>query len=286
MPAILATTDLSPRSEPTLQRAAQIAAKSGHSLHIVHVIDSDQGALLPQALIDQTTALFDAQVSSLLPEDADEPVRHIRHGSPFDSILALATEIDAELIVVGGHRHNLVERVFVGTTGERVMRLGSLPVLRAKRAGDQRWRKIVAATDMSACSARALHSAYSLNLVDDAEVVIAHIFDPVSEGITLSMGPDDTRAHERIRERKDAALSEMAEFLRQHDLERPGQRLLAIPARAFNGLQEVVNGESPDLVIMGTRGLSGVQRLAMGSLAESAVRDLQCDVLVVPPEPE
>jgi nucleotide-binding universal stress UspA family protein len=41
---------------------------------------------------------------------------------------------------------------------------------------------------------------------------------------------------------------------------------------------------SPDLVVMGTRGSGAVARLVLGSVAEEALRTLDCDVLAVPRE--
>lgn len=41
---------------------------------------------------------------------------------------------------------------------------------------------------------------------------------------------------------------------------------------------------SPDLVVIGTRGYGVVGRLVLDSVAEEALRTLDCDVLAVPPE--
>ncbi len=283
MPAILATTDLSARSDRAIGRAAQLADSLRGALHIVHVIDSDQGALLPQSLIEQTTALFEDHVAALVAQSSVEPRLHILNGSPFSRILDLANEVAADLIVVGAHRHSLLDRIFVGTTGERVMRLGSRPVLRAQLPPERAYDKVMAATDLSDCSAQAMQCAASLRLTGQSDLIVAHIFDPISEGITLSLGPADTAAQQRVEARKAAVLSEMQDFLKAHALDDLPHRLLAVPARIFSGLQELVNGETPDLVVMGTRGQSGLQHMMLGSLAEAAVRDLSCDVLVVPP---
>ncbi|MCY1455627.1 Universal stress protein family protein [compost metagenome] len=49
-------------------------------------------------------------------------------------------------------------------------------------------------------------------------------------------------------------------------------------------LQRMVDKHRPDLLVMGTRGMGGVKRALIGSVADYALRELDCDILVVPPE--
>jgi nucleotide-binding universal stress UspA family protein len=48
-------------------------------------------------------------------------------------------------------------------------------------------------------------------------------------------------------------------------------------------LRRAVARFSPDLVVVGTRGHGALGRLVLGSVAEEALRTLDCDVLAVPP---
>ena len=50
-------------------------------------------------------------------------------------------------------------------------------------------------------------------------------------------------------------------------------------------LRKIVARLSPNLVVVGTRGRGTLGRLMLGSVAEEALRTLNCDVLAVPPMP-
>jgi nucleotide-binding universal stress UspA family protein len=61
---------------------------------------------------------------------------------------------------------------------------------------------------------------------------------------------------------------------------------VALETRVLRGavgqtLLQAVKEVRPDLLVMGSSGLSGVRRLLLGSVAESLVRNAECPVLVV-----
>jgi nucleotide-binding universal stress UspA family protein len=55
-------------------------------------------------------------------------VAHFRRGSPAENIAQLASDLDADLVVVGSHGHRGLERLFLGSVAERVARLARCPV--------------------------------------------------------------------------------------------------------------------------------------------------------------
>ncbi len=56
-------------------------------------------------------------------------VAHVRVGPVADQIVALANEILADIIIVGTHGRRGLQRMFVGSVAERVVRLAPCPVL-------------------------------------------------------------------------------------------------------------------------------------------------------------
>ena len=52
----------------------------------------------------------------------------------------------------------------------------------------------------------------------------------------------------------------------------------------FNELIKAAREENADLLIMGTRGLTGIKHVLIGSTAEKVVRKAPCPVLVLKPE--
>ena len=57
---------------------------------------------------------------------------------------------------------------------------------------------------------------------------------------------------------------------------------VAIDAPAAIGVVNEAVERGADLIVMGTRGLSGLKRFALGSVAEKVVRTAPCPVLTVP----
>jgi nucleotide-binding universal stress UspA family protein len=55
-------------------------------------------------------------------------VTHVRHGAAARNIAQLASDVDADLIVVGSHGHGGVERFLLGSVAERVAHLARCPV--------------------------------------------------------------------------------------------------------------------------------------------------------------
>ncbi len=283
MNTILAATDLSPRSRPALLRAAHVAERLHAKLQLLHVVDSDQGALLPKELLDQAWLLLEDQARDLAPELPIKPELDLKVGSPFRCIVDTADSLDARLLVLGPHRLHLLSDVFTGTTSERVMRLGQRPVLRA--GGRQHWpyRKIMAAVDMSACAGQALQQVKVLGLLEGAELLLAHVFEPLGEGLALYSGPDDSRVKAHIEQRRGAALADIDKFMQNLGLAELPHRVQVLEGRPFFGLQQLVASEEPDLLVIGTRGQSGAKRVLLGSVADAALREFDCDILAVPP---
>lgn len=58
-------------------------------------------------------------------------------------------------------------------------------------------------------------------------------------------------------------------------------RGLAIEGPAWNVILEQAKALPADLIVMGTRGLTGIKHVAMGSVAERVVRMSDCPVLTV-----
>ena len=128
-PIILVAIDFSQSSHAALAWAVAQARGKEVALHLVHVVEELPGlpAARRRAEAD-TKALFDSCVTTGLA--AVTP--HVRYGHPVRSILAIARDLGAELLVVGSHGHTGLERVLVGSVAERLVRLADCPVVVVK----------------------------------------------------------------------------------------------------------------------------------------------------------
>ena len=80
--------------------------------------------------------------------------------------------IEADLIVLGAHRKQLLRDIFVGTTIERVIRTSPYPVLMVNAEVEQDYRNVLAAVDMSEPSARAIRVGKDLGLFEGKRLTL------------------------------------------------------------------------------------------------------------------
>ncbi len=135
-------------------------------------------------------------------------------------------------------------------------------------------RRIVCPTDFSDGSRRALDDAIALARWHGAALTVLHAHPDVP-----------TRPHEDARdseghERFTRALDAFIEPAREVGLPVRIELRAAPPVDAI--VAEVQAGRA-DLVVMGTHGRSGFERLMLGSVTEKVLRKVSCPVLTVPP---
>ena len=137
---ILVATDFSVGANAALQHACATARAFGATLDVLHVVSDPleqapttaEGYALPDDFNQQLEAKVRSHAMEALAKTCGTWLAVevlIRHGTPSDEILKTAKERRTDLIVVGRHGHRLLERVFLGTTAERVVREAPCPVL-------------------------------------------------------------------------------------------------------------------------------------------------------------
>jgi nucleotide-binding universal stress UspA family protein len=124
-----------------VMRTATVLAQTlaGSELHLVHVIppiaDVDGGGASISSLtasVEGARALTEGASTRARRDFSGRVVQHIAFGAPSREILQLATSLEADLIVVGPHRRNPIERWVVGSVAEQVVRKASCAVLVAR----------------------------------------------------------------------------------------------------------------------------------------------------------
>jgi nucleotide-binding universal stress UspA family protein len=145
-------------------------------------------------------------------------------------------------------------------------------------------RRIVYATDLSPVSEPAWAQAQRLGRLFDADVLAVHVLPPLpllpAEGYVPPRVYEELLdgAHREAQARLDALLRDAGSTVRlkvRLESGPPASRLL-----------EVVTEEAADLLVVGTHGRAGLERLVLGSVADRMVRQAPCPVLTVRPAPE
>lgn len=151
---ILVAVDADEIAGSVLETAAGLARPLGAKLALLHVVDvasaiaplaaaSEPGGLgvpaiagsanmqMTEQIIEdqqQTSETFMQKLAGQLPEGVAAEVL-MREGAPAETIVAVADEWQANLIVIGTHGRSGLERFMVGSTAEAVVRTAHCPVM-------------------------------------------------------------------------------------------------------------------------------------------------------------
>lgn len=280
---ILAATDFSTRSNRALRQAGLLAGPNHAQLTIVHVVDDDQPEELVRLEKREAENLLKEQMGSM-PELKDVQTRlMVVEGDPFDGILKAAVEVNADLIVMGSHRKQMLLDIFTGTTIERVIRRGSLPVLMVNFEAQRRYENVVAPIDMSDASANALRVALATGLISDKGATLLHAFLATAKGKMFVAGIEQGSVDNYVVAEREEAMAEVAAFLVANDLNRMRWSLRVEEGGPMEIISRAVSEMRPDLLVMGTHGRSVLAKALIGSVTDEVLRTLNVDILAVPP---
>jgi nucleotide-binding universal stress UspA family protein len=135
---ILHPTDFSPSASEALLIAGSLARESGAKLILLYVAPrpvSNVGGMLvpppppPTADWSGLKAELDAMTAGVQGVSVQP---RLVEGEPASTIVDLARETGADMIVIGSHGRTGVSRLLMGSVAEHVVRMASCPVLTVK----------------------------------------------------------------------------------------------------------------------------------------------------------
>ena len=143
---------------------------------------------------------------------------------------------------------------------------------------------ILCPVDFSDFSRHAFDRAVAIARSYGADVTVLHVLPMPSAVPALPYGPEGPGPFGLETVDRDRALAELSRFLAAEQA--IGVPLHYVTAESPSIQQEIdlqTSRLSADLVVMGTHGRSGFNRLFLGSVAEKTLRTSRIPVLVVPP---
>ena len=205
-----------------------------------------------------------------------------RIGDPGHQILALADELDAECIVVGSRGLTGLERFLLGSVARNVARHSSRPVIIA-RAPRHGLRRVLVTTDGSDHSRDAAQFLAVLPLPQEAEVRVVNVvrlYDPFP-GVLPMDREDFRRAVEEVRAKQQQAAER---FVREasETIQRAGKQVRTeiLGGDPADEVLRTLSEWEADLLVMGARGVSAIERLLVGSVADRLLKKAECSVLI------
>jgi nucleotide-binding universal stress UspA family protein len=295
-PVILAATDFSATASAALDWAIELAHGQGASVELVHAVavPTTIPALNPfgeteflegvtQAAQDRLAEAAAAYGGKEIGGKGIEILTFLEAGVPSQVILDRAEAISPLAIVVGTRGLTGLRHLLLGSTAQRVVHDAYCPVL-AVHSGDlgkhRVIRTILVPTDFSPAAELAIATAHRLlaPLEQDARLILLHAFNMPIEytaygAIPVSLSFLQDAGLEAERRLYEAAQALQRQGLTVETVAREGD-----PAHV---IAEEAERRGADLIAMGTRGLSGLRHLLMGSTTERAVEHAPCPVMTI-----
>jgi nucleotide-binding universal stress UspA family protein len=148
---ILVPLDFSPPSDQALAYARALAADSGASLHVLHVVEDrllsgpwPNEVYLGELPKLRATLIGDAEerlreCAKLVEAEGVQVTCEVAIGGPTHTIVDAAATSDIDLIVMGTHGRTGLTHLLIGSVAERVIRHAPCPVLvvRERKAADR-----------------------------------------------------------------------------------------------------------------------------------------------------
>jgi nucleotide-binding universal stress UspA family protein len=293
---ILVPLDFSPASMEALDDAVSLAKQFRAAIHLLHVHPPDEAASVPSAahlllqsaeaierLNEELTGIHRKHAPTFCPENC-----YIRGGQPYQEIVRLAREIDADLIALSTRGHSGLKHLLLGSTAERVVRSAPCPVLVARKRKRRSKaspkalaiRTILVPTDFSQCALEGAQYAAFLARTLGATLRLFHAIYPYTNYVFVDRV--GVRLSGLVEAVNETARQEM-DALKQMDF--LGGLPVQTETRPGHAVDEICAAASEpdvDLIVTSTHGRTGLKHTLIGSVAEHVVRYAKCPVIVVP----
>jgi nucleotide-binding universal stress UspA family protein len=264
---LLACTDGSDEGQNAVTQALALGQACGAKIYVLQVVEivPEFEAVAPDLRVfleEEINRQKEATVAAAARMGAQLEYRVLHSVSPYGAIVAEAEEIKPDLIIMGRHGRTALMRLLMGSVTARVIGLSPFNVLVAPLGAVLSFRRLLIASDGSAFSDAALTEAVALAARADSEllgVVVAREEGEIPE------------AQEIVHRMLTAANREGVSF----------QGFSPQGLAADDGIIQVAGENRADLIIMGSHGRTGFQRLLMGSVTERVIGLARCPVLVV-----
>ena len=187
----------------------------------------------------------------------------VRPGDPAAAIVHEAEDFGAHLVVTGSRGLGRIESLFAGSVAAAVIDDAPCPVLVARTPGVYR---VLLATDGSAPSVEATEVLAGWQVFEDLPIDVL--------SVTPAVGEDEVAERARQQTVADGAVA----------LLRDAGRRPTPHVRTGDVAEQIVRfaeSHSVDLIVLGSRGRTGLARALLGSVAREVLSSTQRSVLIV-----
>ena len=297
---ILVIVDPTAAEHPAIDKAARIAKKFGARLELFACETKQSRAMRYAAhlakggdvdFITHVRAILERLAKPLRDRDLDVCIE-VGTGDPLhEQLIERTRNTSADLVVKDTHHHSLLKRTFVTNTDWHLIRGCPVPLLLTKSRPWAAAPAIVAAVDPGhvndkpeSLDARILEWSQLLRDKLGGSLSAVHAYLPLvlvaeaANGVPASVSPMTPQLME---EEKTQQLARLEGLTGPYGVS--ARQVHAQLGVATEVIPRFAEEAGADVVTMGAISRSGLQRIFIGSTAESVLESLPCDVLVIKP---
>ena len=205
-------------------------------------------------------------------------------GRPAEQILKTACAMPADLVAIGARGHVESDRFPLGDVAHKVMKYAGCSVLLAKEPVGN-IRRVLLATDGSEYSAAAAQYLLELPLTRKAEVFLLAVLESRIAAWMKTPTLNLERNQDLLAELQQAEEKEAKKLLNEtrKPFKEGGYRVstLVLKGEPAEEILLAASTLNPELIVLGAKGLTGIERFLLGSVAQRVARFSPYSVLIV-----
>ncbi|MEZ8220432.1 Nucleotide-binding universal stress protein, UspA family [Candidatus Fervidibacteria bacterium JGI MDM2 JNZ-1-D12] len=264
---LLWATDFSETSQVALEWGVALASLTNAKMTLLHIAEAAEA----------TDAKLAAEHRQKLEEIAEQlrqkgltVTTSVRPGQAAQTIVQTASEVGADLIVLGAHGHTSFREKLLGSTTEQVLQTSPVPVLFVRERCEPKFKHLLVPSDLSDAALPALDYAVDLAGLTKAKITLLHVVAPYEgspeawEELKRETKEELKRWSDKVVEPSEVPIIE-TKVIRYHH---PGA-----------GITEFARENEIDLIVIPTHGHSALGRLLFGSVAAHVIYYAPCPVI-------
>lgn len=286
---ILVATDFSDFSVAALKQAIVLSRQTGAEITLANAIPDlsmsvywgpIERELNQREMCQRSETAMRQMIVDLQATDLNVKFRTLV-GEPFVEITHAVQTGGYSLVLAGTRGSSKWEEFFVGSTAKRLIRKCPASVWIVKAEHLVPPKVVLAATDFSEVSLKAVKDGLKIAQQSDAEFHLLHVTDSKDVPDVIAKIPKGDSLRQEINEEATRRLNTFMDSLNVDRTQVHSHLSWGTP---WQEIRRISKHQAADLIVIGTVGRSGIKGLLLGNTAEKVLDTCDSSILTVKPD--
>jgi nucleotide-binding universal stress UspA family protein len=280
--------DGTPGADLAAELVSKVAWPAGSEIHLVHAVATRTASAPAEVLssratrVPRRTAVEEAESAAQRAKQWLHVIPNaqfvLRYGRTATVITEEAAATRADLIVVGSRGRGPFASLLLGSVATDVVDTASCPVIVARNASLNR---VVLATDGSASAEVASDVVATWPMFVAPTITIVHVGDSLERTLVAPSYREPEHLDDSGHPRVDSVAIAARTARRLRDAGRHARSTFRT-GNPSEQIRAVVKSRHADMVVLGSRGHVGLDRMTLGSVAREVMLGTEASVLICP----